>query len=133
MKIDHFAYEVSDMDASIRFYTQKLGFHVSFPKTVDEKQHEAFAILEMDGGHLELIQALGEANQPLAFDPVAVRPHATPHLAFTVEDFDQTLAWLADEGIPILHGPFVAPGAARWMYICDPDQNVIEFCQFLSS
>jgi len=130
MKIHHFAYEVSDMDASIRFYTEKLGFQVSFQKTVDEKQHESFAILEMDGGHLELIQALSDTNQPLVFDPVAVRPHATPHLAFEVEDFDQTLAWLASEGMPILHGPFVVPGAAKWMYVCDPDQNVIEFCEF---
>ena len=35
MKIDHFAYEVSDLDASIRFYTQKLGFKVLFEKMVD--------------------------------------------------------------------------------------------------
>ncbi len=129
MRIDHFAYEVADIDAAIRFYTEKLGFHVSFPKTVDEKQHEAFTILEMDGGHLELIQALGETNQPLPFEAAEVRPHATPHLAFTVEDFDQTLAWLASEDIPILQGPFAAPGA-KWVYVCDPDRNVIEFCQF---
>ncbi len=133
MKIDHFAYEVSNMDDSIRFYTEKLGFRISFQKTIDEKQHEVFAVLEMDGGHLELIQALSDTNQPLPFEPVPVRLHATPHLAFTVEDFEKTLAWLASEGMPILYGPFVAAGVVKWMYVCDPDQNVIEFCQFLAS
>ncbi len=129
MKIDHFAYEVSDLDASIRFYTQKLGFKVLFEKMTDEKEHEAFAILGMDGGHLELLQALSEKNEPKPFKPVTVRPHACPHLAFQVADLDDTLTMLASEGIPILHGPLEAPGA-RWMYACDPDNNVIEFCQW---
>jgi len=131
MKIDHFAYEVSDLDASIRFYTQKLGFKVQLEKTVDEKEHEAFAVLEMEGGRLELLQALSETNGPKPFDPLTVRPHACPHLAFQVDDFDGTLSMLAAEGIPILHGPLENPGAAvKWLYVSDPDRNVIEFCQF---
>ena len=130
MKIHHFAYEVSDIDAAIEFYTSKLGFTVQFPKTVDSVQHEAFAILALDGGRLELLQCLDETNQAIPFEPVPVRPHATPHLAFEVEDFDQTLAMLQAEDIPLLLGPFETPGAARWMYVLDPDQNVIEFCQF---
>jgi len=131
MKIDHFAYEVSDLEASMRFYTEKFGFTVQIDKIVDEKEHEAFAILEMDGGKLELIQALSETNEAKSFQPVNVRPHACPHLALQVEDFDRTLATLAAQGIPILHGPLEAPGVAKWLYICDPDDNVIEFCQDL--
>ena len=132
MKIDHFAYEVSDLEASIHFYTDKLGFKVQFAKMIDEKQHEAFAILEMDGGKLELIQALSETNGPKPFEPLSVRPHACPHLAFQVENFDQTLSMLAAEGIPFLHGPLEVSGVVRWMYVCDPDGNAIEFCQYLA-
>jgi lactoylglutathione lyase len=132
MKIDHFAYEVSDLEASIRFYVEKLGFKIQFDKMVDGKEHEAFAILEMDGGKLELIQALSETNGSKPFEPLTVRPHACPHLALQVEDFDRTLAMLAAQGIPILHGPLEVPGVVKWLYVCDPDRNVIEFCQDLA-
>jgi len=132
MKIHHFAYEVSDMDASMRFYTEKLGFKVQSAKVVDTQQHEAFAILESDGGRLELVQALSETNEPQSFDPVSVRPHACPHLALQGEDFDRALARLAEEGLPLLHGPFEVPGVVRWLYFCDPDRNVIEFIQDLA-
>ncbi len=90
MKIDHFAYEVSDLEASIRFYTEKLGFKVSLGKMVDEKEHEAFAILELAGGKVELLQALSVDNTPQAFEPIPLRPHACPHLALGVDDFDAT-------------------------------------------
>jgi catechol 2,3-dioxygenase-like lactoylglutathione lyase family enzyme len=131
MKIDHFAYEVSDLDAAIRFYTGKLGFKVVLGKTVDEKEHEAFAILELAGGKVELLQALSADNTPQPFEPIPLRPHACPHLALGVDDFDATLAMLAREGISILHGPLEIAGVAKWMYVCDPDGNVIEFCQDL--
>jgi lactoylglutathione lyase len=131
MKIDHFAFEVSDLEASIRFYVEKLRFKVQFDKMTDEKQHEAFAVLELDGGKLELIQALSETNLAKSFEPLTLRPHACPHLALQVEDFDRTLAHLAAQGISILEGPFEAPGVAKWLYVCDPDRNVIEFCQDL--
>jgi lactoylglutathione lyase len=132
MKIDHFAFEVSDLQASIHFYVEKLGFAIQFDKIVDDKEHEAFAILEMEGGKLELIQALSETNEPQPFAPLTVRPHACPHLALQVDDFDQTLARLAAQGIPILHGPLEVPNVAKWLYVCDPDRNVIEFCQDLA-
>jgi lactoylglutathione lyase len=132
MKIDHFAYEVSDLGASIRFYVEKLGFTIQIDKVVDGKEHEAFAILEMDGGKLELIQALSDTNGPKPFEPLTVRPHACPHLALQVEDFERTLVMLSAQGIPILHGPLEVPGVVKWLYVCDPDRNVIEFCQDLS-
>ena len=132
MKIDHFAYEVSDLEASIRFYTEKFGFMIQIDKIVDEKEHEAFAILEMDGGKLELIQALSATNEPKPFESISVRPHACPHLALQVADFECTLSMLSREGIPILHGPLEIPGVVKWMYVCDPDRNVIEFCQDLA-
>ncbi len=131
MKIDHFAFEVSDLEASIHFYTQKLGFRVQLGKTVDEKEHEAFAILELEGGRLELLQALSEENQPMPFTPLIQRPHSCPHLALQVENFDRAIARLAEAGIPILNGPLEMPGAVKWLYFCDPDRNMIEFVQNL--
>jgi catechol 2,3-dioxygenase-like lactoylglutathione lyase family enzyme len=129
MKIDHFAFEVSNLRASIYFYVEKLGFMIQFDEMMDDKEHEAFAVLEMDGGKLELIQALSEDNQPKPFQPIVLREHYCPHLALQVDDMDQTIAMLEAEEIPIVRGPLEIPGVAKWLYVCDPDQNMLEFCQ----
>lgn len=128
MKIDHFSLEVSDLKASIDFYVNKLGFKLMHTFT-DPNEHEALAILELDGGKLELIQPLNEANEKKSFDPLVVRPHFCPHIALETHDFDKTLAEIKTQGLKIVHGPLEIPDLATWLYICDPDNNVIEFFQ----
>ncbi len=60
-KIDHFAFEVSNLDKSIKFYTEKLGLKLLLRK-VDKSNHEAYAFLELqgNGGNLELLQFVDE-------------------------------------------------------------------------
>ena len=131
VKIDHFALEVSNLDASIRFYTQ-LGFKEQV-RLVDEDEHESLVLLEMEGGKLELIQALSEQNQAQPFEPLTVRPHFCPHLALQVDDLAAAQAELAERGVTVVHGPLEIAGAAKWMYICDPDRNMVEFFQNLGT
>jgi catechol 2,3-dioxygenase-like lactoylglutathione lyase family enzyme len=128
LKIDHFAFEVSDLPASIDFYVNKLGFQLQMTFT-DEKEHETLAVLALDGGKLELIQVLDGANEKKPFDPQVVRPHFCPHLALESDDFEKTLADIRAQGLKIVHGPLEIPGLAKWLYITDPDNNVIEFFQ----
>lgn len=45
MSFDHVAFQVSDMDSSISFYTQKLRFKLNFRSTNEEEQEE-YAFLE---------------------------------------------------------------------------------------
>ncbi len=128
MKIDHFAFEVSDLNVVIDFYVNKLGFQLLYTFT-DNDEHETLAVLELEGGKLELIQVLSDTNEKKLFDPLVVRPHFCPHLALESNDFEQTLAHIQSNGLKIVHGPLEIPGLAKWLYICDPDQNVIEFFQ----
>jgi lactoylglutathione lyase len=86
----------------------------------------------MDGGKLELIQALSENNQPQPFTPPTLWPHFCPHLALQTDSLDQVLAMVKDRGLALAHGPIEYPGIVKWLYITDPDQNVIEFFQDLA-
>ena len=52
----------------------------------DEEHHEAFAFLELEGGNLELLQALDEDNQPVPFDPPRDRKPILP----TIWRWEQT-------------------------------------------
>ena len=123
---DHTAFQVSNMDASIRFYTEALGLKLLF-RHVNEEQHEDYAFLELDGGNLELLQHLGAP-----FVKPDIKPPYCPHLALATGDMDGTLRLFREHGIPIVKGPLEVPGEERWVYVSDPDNNVIEYIQWLA-
>lgn len=132
LKADHIAFAVSDLDRAIEFYTEVLGLHLMFRK-LDEEHHEAFAFLQLDGANLELLQALDERNNPIPFEAPAPREPYCPHLALATSNLDDTCAILREHNVPLLKGPLEIPNSVRWLYLADPDNNVIEFVHWLNS
>jgi catechol 2,3-dioxygenase-like lactoylglutathione lyase family enzyme len=127
---DHAAVRVADLDAAIRFYAGALGMKLLF-REVDTEHHEAFAFLEVVGGNLELLQLLDEDNRPAPYTRPLVGPPYCPHLALKLADLDALVALLDRERIPIVKGPLEIPDRVRWLYIADPDGNIVEFVQWL--
>ena len=125
IKLDHVAVEVSDLEAAIDFYEQKIGLKFLFKK-VDEIHDEAFAYLEMKGARLELLQSLRLPKSRAADD------HSfCPHMAFASNDIHATEQDLREKQVIILKGPMEIPSMVRWLYAADPDGNVLEFVQWL--
>lgn len=129
MKMDHVAVRVADMERAIGFYRDKLGLPLMFDQT-DEAHHERFAFLELEGGNIELLQILGEDNQPLPYTPPAPDASNCPHIALSTDNLDAMLEKCGHENIPVLRGPFEIPGQVRWVYLLDPDTNILEFVQW---
>ncbi len=125
VKFDHMAFEVSNMDESIKFYTEILGLRLFF-RQVNEEVHEDYALLALEGGNLELIQRL---DGP--FEKFEIRPHYCPHLALVSEDMAETLSMIEEHHLPIVQGLREVEGEEKWIYISDPDNNVIEYIQWL--
>jgi lactoylglutathione lyase len=125
-KNDHMAFEVSNMEESLRFYTQALGLRL-LSRKVNQEEGEEYAFLELNGGNLELIQRLD--GEP--FVKPLIKPPYCPHLALTSEDMAQTLRLIEEHHIPIVKGPLEVPGAEKWIYISDPDHNLIEYIQWM--
>jgi lactoylglutathione lyase len=125
-KTDHTAFQVSNLDEAIHFYVESLGLYLQF-RSVNQAEQEAFAFLELEGGNLELIQKL---DQPF------VKPHLAPpycpHFALEVDDMAQVLEMIDAKEIPVVKGPLEIPGEERWIYISDPDNNVIEYIEWTS-
>jgi len=130
LRVDHFAFQVSDLDASIEFYAETLGLRL-LSRQVDEAHHEAFAFLELEGGNLELLQLLDEDHSPVAFEKKAIRPPYCPHLALKTSDMDALVSMLREKQVVVVQGPLEIPGQVRWVYVSDPDNNVIEFIEWL--
>jgi catechol 2,3-dioxygenase-like lactoylglutathione lyase family enzyme len=122
---DHTAFQVSNMDDSIQFYVKKLGFTL-VSHSVDEKEQEAFAFLTLDDLRLELLQDL----KPGGFVKPAIKPPYCPHLAIKTKDISQSVANLIEAGVAIVRGPLKIEGEATWLYICDPDNNILEYIQW---
>jgi catechol 2,3-dioxygenase-like lactoylglutathione lyase family enzyme len=131
LKLDHVAVEVSDLDASMAFYGQKLGLELMFCQ-LDAEHHERFAFFKLAGGNLELLQSLDDQNHPIPFPKQAPRRSNCPHVAIGTGDLDAVLQLLEAEGIPLLKGPLEIPGQVRWLYASDPDGNIIEFVQWMN-
>jgi lactoylglutathione lyase len=125
-KNDHMAFQVSNMDQSIKFYTEALGLRLLF-RNVNAEEQEDYAFLELDGGNLELIQKLD--GEP--FVKPKIKPPYCPHLALSTDDMDKTLKTAEEKRIPIVKGPLAIEGEERWVYFSDPDNNVIEYIQWL--
>jgi catechol 2,3-dioxygenase-like lactoylglutathione lyase family enzyme len=124
MSFDHIAFQVSDLDSSISFYTQKLGFKFSV-KYKDEDEHEEFAILEYGNAHLELIKDLKNEYQK----PVIKKPYC-PHLAIEINDMESAFNTLKENNINIIKGPQKLKDEETWIYFSDPDNNILEYIQW---
>jgi lactoylglutathione lyase len=127
-KLDHIAVQVSNMQASIDFYTEKIGLKLLYHK-VDEQHGEAFAFLELEGGNLELLQHLGDDTG--VNTPTEIRKPYCPHFALATDDLDATIAQLNQAGVSIVDGPLEIADTVRWLYFSDPDNNVGEYIQYL--
>lgn len=123
MELDHFAYEVSDLEKSIEFYTQRFGMKLMFQET-DPAHGESFAFLSFGTGALELLQRIGASER---FQKPEIKPPYCPHLAFKTENMDDLVKKLTDQGVKLAGGPFDNGKGIGWVYFADPDNNIIEF------
>lgn len=124
-KNDHTAFQVSDLNASIAFYTKSLGLRLLFSDE-DPAEQEAFAFLELEGGNLELVQKLG-----VPFVKPTLAPPYCPHLALNTDDINRVLQMIEQHSIKVVKGPLEIPGEEKWIYIADPDNNVIEYIEWV--
>ena len=125
MELHHFAYEVSDLEKAIGFYTKTFGMKIMFQET-DPAHGESFAILSFETGALELLQKIGALE---LFQKPEIKPPYCPHLAFKTENMEEMVQQMKDQGVKVAGGPFDSGKGIRWVYLADPDNNIIEFIE----
>ncbi len=149
-ELQHIAVRVSDIDESIRFYTDILGYTVSERHDPGERAPGSLGMVFMrftdDHHNLNLVFHLKDDSEiavQTRADQARMKDLGIHHFALRVRDraeFEAWKAWLEENGIAIVHGPVVhSPthpegdgtwGENRAMYFCDPDGHRIEiFCE----
>ncbi len=120
-KLLHTRMRVSDMDQTIRFYTGVLGLEVMERKVSPRGSHLAFLKVPNSEELIEL------CSFP-ASGPVKVQEDLV-HLAFEVDNLDDTIAALQEKGITITDGPTRSSSGSRFIFIDAPDGYEIELIE----
>jgi len=120
-KLLHTRMRVSDMDHTIQFYTGVLGLEVIERKTSPRGSHLAFLQVPNSDELIEL------CSFP-ASGPVKVQEDLV-HLAFQVENLDDTIAQLGAKGIAITDGPTKTSSGSRFIFIDAPDGYEVELIE----
>ena len=120
-KLLHTRMRVSDMDQTIRFYTEILGLEVLERKTSPRGSHLAFLKVPHSDELIELCSFPPSG-------PVKVQEDLV-HLAFQVESLDDTIRALTAKGIRITDGPTASSAGSRFIFIDAPDGYEIELIE----
>ena len=99
MEIDHVAIAVKDLEATLRFYTQTLGFKELYREVIYDQGVEAVGLKAGDAV-VELLLPLDE-NSPVARfrGDAFTKLH---HTAYRVSDIEAALAELESKGIELI-------------------------------
>jgi lactoylglutathione lyase len=120
-KLLHTRMRVSDLDQTIRFYTEVLGLEVLERKVSPRGSQLAFLKVPNSEELIELTSFPPSG-------PVKVQEDLV-HLAFQVENLDDTIASLNSQGIKITDGPTQSSSGSRFIFIDAPDGYEVELIE----
>lgn len=116
MRFHHTALTVQSLERSLAFYCGLLGFQVA---ERGEFEGTPLVFIQRDGACLELVEG-GPAPEEGVVN----------HIAFAVEDLEQTLAWLKTAGVRILDPePLAIYNGGRIAFTQGPDGELIEWME----
>jgi len=134
VSISHFAVCVSDLERSRRFYTEALGFTVSHEVDILPPFHTLTEFDDIDGHaiflkHGDITFELAGYKTPEVVGPAERRPMnqlGITHLAFTVENLQDTAARIDEHGGTALRHTFVPGAFGDMMFATDPAGTRLE-------
>jgi len=129
-RIDHVEIVTDQLDRTVRFYTEVLGFTV---KAHDRIERSGLGVpvdlvyLDLGGTVVELISYEGAS-----VDPAPKKEHLGYRMiALEVDDMQKTTDYLSTRGVEVVWGPRVRETYSR-AEICDPNGYRIELRQWFT-
>ncbi len=126
MMLEHANITVSDLERSISFYEEALGFEVRWRGEVFNTSRKAAAAHVGPSGeafYLSLFEAVNGGRAKYDYAPPGIN-----HLGIVVDDLDDARRQLEAAGAMVAMGSDYDPG--RRLYFFDPDGIEIELVQY---
>jgi lactoylglutathione lyase len=118
MELIHTCYRITDVERSVAFY-EALGFEERRRMPIREEAINVFMGLPGDGDRLELTYNFGVDAYDIGT--------GYGHIAVSVDDLEQTLARLKEQGIDPEREPYrVREGGSLLCFVRDPDGYRVE-------
>ena len=123
LNVRHTGIVVNDLQASINFYTNKLGFKIV-------KRITTVKMSLNDGAMIELLDFKEDKKNISA---PQLNDTGPTHMAFTVDDLDKTYRLFLDDGIDFVSEPQVSPDNFAKVAFCRaPEGTYIELVELLN-
>ena len=122
-RIDHVEIVPSDLERTLNFYTEILGFKIQWRRKSERPPLEELVFIELGGTLIELFSVKDPAPASTEQWQVGYR-----RIALQVEDMDKAIEYLKAKGVEISSGP-VAIETLKRAEIKDPDGLSIELLQ----
>lgn len=123
-RIAHLAFKVSDMDAALAFYCDKLGFKHKFDLE-DNSGNPWIVYLEI--APKQFVELFYGKPEPKGQTDTA---NGYLHLSLEVPDIKETKAWLLRKGVTPDSEIGRGKDRSYQLWVSDPDGNKIEFMQY---
>jgi len=117
MKVKYATIAVADMEESIKFYTEVMGFKVDHTLN----PYPGFTITFMAGDGDAMVELIEDKNEP-----------KTPGIfliGMEVEDMNKTASELIERGVEFTRGPLEVGDGAKLAFLKDPNGVEIELIQ----
>ncbi|MGG3521764.1 VOC family protein [Bacillus pseudomycoides] len=124
LKMKYMILYVEKYDECLRFYKELLRLPI-------KGEHGTY--IEFDTGETILAMNSREAVRELTglSIPNGISESANFELGFIVEDVNETISRLREQGVKVLVEPITKPWGQTIAYVSDPDGNYIEICSSL--
>ena len=129
VKLDHIGIAVSNMEESLKLYTEILGMKLHGTETVEEQKVKV-AFLPVGDTEVELLESTADDGPVAKF--IESKGHGIQHLAFKVDDIEKALEMLKEKGIRLIdEKPRYGAGGAKIAFLHPKATNgvLIELCQ----
>ncbi len=123
MRLLHTSITVRDMDASIRFYTENLGFRLVKRQEVPENNAEIAFLEDGETPHQIELTFWRSKREYVEGDQL-------DHIALQVNDVEKVVEELRRKGVTVKKEPYsLSAGKSRIAFITDPNDIWIELIQ----
>ncbi len=126
--IDHIGIMTNDLQKSVEFYTDVLGFLISRKIEMDEF---SAVFVEKDGSKIELMEYRGK-NVPKRSKGIELKIGSIPlndHISFSVEDIGDTVIEIKEKGVKFDLEPMQLEGGMKLASFKDPNGVLIELVE----
>jgi glyoxylase I family protein len=130
--IDHIGIMTNDLEKSVKFYTDVLGFSIETKMEMAEAGLSV-VFVEKAGSKIELMEYRGK-NAPKRSKGVeiAIGGHSIPindHISFSADNIEDTVTEFKEKGVIFNQEPMELEGGMKLASFKDPDGVLIELVE----